>query len=139
MKLSSEELGTVLAALRLWQGLQQVIPPDLWDIATDGGTLKRLDDAGVEALAERLNGDDALTVIVFSEHDVDDRECLETISVEAGALEVGRQIVPCMERPSRFKVRALVDTYAEAKEVLAHYHNLREWPPDTSDTPCPSR
>lgn len=54
--LTPRELGTVLAALRLWQRLNGPPADDLMDIATDGGTLTPLDDDEIDALCERLNG-----------------------------------------------------------------------------------
>lgn len=59
MKLTRREIGTVLAALRLWQqliersGLHE--QPLLADIATDGDTIEPLDADEIEALCEALN------------------------------------------------------------------------------------
>lgn len=58
--MSAAELSTVLAALRYYQHYgEQTNPacrlPDIEAIATNEGTVEALDDAGVDALCERLN------------------------------------------------------------------------------------
>jgi hypothetical protein len=55
MNLDKRELGTVLAALRAWQGGQH-LDQDLLAIASDEGTMHRLTDEEIDTLAERLNG-----------------------------------------------------------------------------------
>lgn len=58
--LSREELATVLAALRHYQSCGYGDPmereEDIHEIATSGGDLTSLDDAGIDELCERLNG-----------------------------------------------------------------------------------
>lgn len=57
--LNNEELATVLAALRFYQGElcgnPDCRPDDIHEIATNGGALVSLDDNGINALCERLN------------------------------------------------------------------------------------
>jgi hypothetical protein len=58
--LDSAELATVLAALRFWQEEEMANDPfkrsdALQDIATNGDEETSLDNAGVDALCERLN------------------------------------------------------------------------------------
>ena len=57
MKLNDRELGTVLAALRLWQNECSNDATDgaLWDIATNGDTVQPLLDDEIDELCERLN------------------------------------------------------------------------------------
>lgn len=52
--MNATELATVLAALRAYQRTARH-DPDILDIATDGGRLTALDDAGIDDLCERLN------------------------------------------------------------------------------------
>jgi hypothetical protein len=75
----------------------------------------------IEALKEKLRAlsESELPYVIYTEHDVDDRECVEIISTAAQRLSVGRQIVPCEVRPSRFKIQAYCATYEEAKEIMA--------------------
>lgn len=54
-KMDLRELGTVLAALRFWQNGGRHVN-DIYDIASDGGTLQPLDAVEIDALCERLNG-----------------------------------------------------------------------------------
>jgi len=54
--LSDRELATVLAALRYWQRGPGVETEPEWDIATNGGALKALDHAEIDALCQRLDG-----------------------------------------------------------------------------------
>jgi hypothetical protein len=56
MKLNPRELGTVLAALRLWQmsDLRRQAP-DLVEIATDDGEHEPLTNSEIDALCERIN------------------------------------------------------------------------------------
>lgn len=53
MELNSQELATVLAALRFWQ---RKGPTTIeWDIATNGGKFLPLDDNEIDDLCEKLN------------------------------------------------------------------------------------
>jgi hypothetical protein len=61
--LDNRELGTVLAALRVWQGMGQV-SQSIQDIATDGGTIEPLNNEEIDALCERINGEPAPVVKV---------------------------------------------------------------------------
>jgi hypothetical protein len=54
MQLNSRQLGTVLAALRLWQQ-SRPSNPDLRDIATDFGAFQALDVYEIDELCEDLN------------------------------------------------------------------------------------
>lgn len=58
-RLTFEELSTILAALRFYQENGQGDPAnrsdDIHDIATDGGEITSLDDAGIDVLCERIN------------------------------------------------------------------------------------
>lgn len=56
MKLTAEELATILAALRYWQR-KGITAPDLpeHDIATDCGMLRPLNTAQIDRLCERLS------------------------------------------------------------------------------------
>jgi len=74
--LDNRELGTVLAALRAWQGMGTVLAAfRVWrgigqvsqaiqEIATDGGSLEPLNNEEIDALCERINGEDAPIVKV---------------------------------------------------------------------------
>jgi len=53
--LDKRELGTVLAALRAWQG-GSWLDEGLQDIATDGGEFAQLSGDEIDGLCERLNG-----------------------------------------------------------------------------------
>lgn len=59
LSVTSAELATILAALRYYQVKGFGDPANrndaIHDIATDGGTIISLDDAGIDALCERLN------------------------------------------------------------------------------------
>lgn len=56
MKLTDRELGTVLAALRMYQrALAEYRDEPFSDIATNGGTVHPLDESEIDALCERLN------------------------------------------------------------------------------------
>ena len=57
IELTNRQLGTVLAALRLWQRKMKnhLEDPFLLDIATDGGILGTLDEREIDELCERLN------------------------------------------------------------------------------------
>ncbi|KAA0573418.1 hypothetical protein [Azospirillum sp. Sh1] len=59
MKITNQERDTILAALRFYQskGMGDPFnrPDDIHDIATNGGDGISLDDAGIDALCERLN------------------------------------------------------------------------------------
>jgi hypothetical protein len=56
------ELATILAALRYYQreglGEPDNRPIEIHDIATNGGAVISLDDAGIDVLCERLNTPD---------------------------------------------------------------------------------
>lgn len=70
MRLTAEELATVLAALRYWQNDMDdpSIGGDLYDVATNGGEFEHLSADEVDALCERLNaGDDQVRVLVAAE------------------------------------------------------------------------
>ncbi len=54
MKLTSHELATVLAALRLWQK-QASVPAGLARIASDDDAFSALDDDEIDELCERIN------------------------------------------------------------------------------------
>jgi hypothetical protein len=58
--LNDRELGTVLAALRAIQNVQQheALAPEIVEIATDGGRLEPLNDDEIDALCERLQKPD---------------------------------------------------------------------------------
>lgn len=59
MKLSDQELNTVLAALRLWQmQRERDIPGSILEIATAGDTVDPLDSDEIDSLCERLNVDE---------------------------------------------------------------------------------
>ena len=53
MKLTEQELATVLAALRLWQRYPNT--SGLMDIATNGGEFNPLNNNEIDALCQRLN------------------------------------------------------------------------------------
>ena len=55
--ITPQELGTILAALRHWQTEIEDgdYPGDLWDIASDGGTMVPLDAEDIDLLCENLN------------------------------------------------------------------------------------
>ncbi len=54
--LDDRELATVLGALRTYQiAMAENLPHNIDDIVSDGGTLKPLTDAEIDALCERLN------------------------------------------------------------------------------------
>jgi hypothetical protein len=55
MKLDSRELGTVLAALRLWQVYPYNPLDEFANIATNGGEHVPLLDDEIDDLCERLN------------------------------------------------------------------------------------
>jgi hypothetical protein len=55
IKFNRRELGTVLAALRLWQSTPGRKHLWQWDIATDVGELKPLDNEEIDELCERIN------------------------------------------------------------------------------------
>lgn len=61
MKLTAEELATILAALRYWQRTG-ITAPDLpeHDIARDCGMLRPLTSRQIDRLAERINFADVL-------------------------------------------------------------------------------
>jgi len=52
---NERELGTILAALRLWQSTAWRSSPELEDIATNGGLDVPLMDNEIDDLCERLN------------------------------------------------------------------------------------
>jgi hypothetical protein len=60
LELSDREHATVLAALRYWQG--EILadqfgrfPPEIEDIASNGGTVQALDVGEIDTLCERIN------------------------------------------------------------------------------------
>lgn len=55
MEFTDRELGTVLAALRLWQRAlpHASIPVEIWEIAADAG--EALGTSDIDGLCERLN------------------------------------------------------------------------------------
>lgn len=59
VKLTEQELDTILAALRYYQGMGMGEPSnrsdDIHDIATNGGKGISLNGEGIDALCERLN------------------------------------------------------------------------------------
>ncbi len=59
INISNQEFNTILAALRYyqWDGLGDPVnrPAEIHDIATDGGDQISMDDAGIDALCERIN------------------------------------------------------------------------------------
>ncbi len=61
MKITERELGTVLAALRLWQASGVFTKKPFMDIATNGDEVIPLNDGEIDLLAERLNLGDPLT------------------------------------------------------------------------------
>ena len=56
--LSLRELAAVLAGLRLFQRALDALPPEIADIATDGGAVPPLSAAEVDALCARLDAAD---------------------------------------------------------------------------------
>jgi hypothetical protein len=58
-RLTFEELSTILAALRFYQEKGQGDPAnrsdEIHDLATSGDEVTSLDDAGIDALCERIN------------------------------------------------------------------------------------
>ena len=57
MKLTNPEIGTILAALRLYQRrlLRGGIPVEIDDLATDGGEHDALTAEEIDRLCERIN------------------------------------------------------------------------------------
>lgn len=55
VELDDRELGTVLAALRLWQQTTGCHGRDVMEIATDGGTFEELGVDEIDDLCERIN------------------------------------------------------------------------------------
>lgn len=57
MRLTPEELATILAALRYWQrvGHGAGVMPREWDIATNDGTVEPLSVDEIDSLCEKLN------------------------------------------------------------------------------------
>ena len=56
--MNSRELGTVLAALRLWQANVETLEDEqdpVLDVVTDGGRFARLSDTEIDDLCVRLN------------------------------------------------------------------------------------
>ena len=54
MKLTDRELGTVLAALRLWQGRASLRDSALGEIASCGGEYEALNTDEIDDLCQRL-------------------------------------------------------------------------------------
>jgi hypothetical protein len=72
MKLTAEELGTILAALRFYQsegmGDPDMRTDDIHDIATDGDSLTSLDDQGIDALCDKLSAEQNNVVEQMADH-----------------------------------------------------------------------
>ena len=74
----------------------------------------------IEKLQAKLNS----LCIIYSEHDIDDRECEEVISMTAERLQVGGQIIPCGTEPARFKILAICTSAEELIETMRYMREL---------------
>lgn len=128
MKLNTEELATVLAALRYYQEHGQCDPDnrsiDIHEIATGGDNLASLDVTGVDELCEHLNCNEQRHKIYIEARGGVVQNVGGNIDADVYVLDYDTED----DSPSEFAETMVVQTAGEPTGVPAH---LSEWESNT--------